>query len=186
LVRGGVIIAVYGMLLVAHLIAGLAGSSTLPQYLIPLGLPVAAMTAAYTAYLFAQSKGRDLWQNPLLPPHMLVQAVLAGSGALSLITPASEPDLQAFLLVVFALANSAHLITVLGEFTLSHTTAHATLAANEIKWGAYRIPFWGGIALSVFAVSAPVTGAVAIVAGLAGLFLFEHAYVQGGQAVPLA
>ena len=42
------------------------------------GLPLAAMTAVYTAYLFAQAKARDLWQNPLLPAHLLVQALLAG------------------------------------------------------------------------------------------------------------
>ena len=34
------------------------------------------LTAVYTAYLFAQAKARDLWQNPLLPPHFVVQAVL--------------------------------------------------------------------------------------------------------------
>jgi hypothetical protein len=37
------------------------------------------MTAVYTAFLFAQAKARDLWQNPLLPPHLVVQAVLAGA-----------------------------------------------------------------------------------------------------------
>ena len=48
----------------------------------PPGIPLAVMTAVYTAYLFAQAKARDLWQNPLLPPHMAVQAVLAGAAAL--------------------------------------------------------------------------------------------------------
>ncbi len=46
------------------------------------GLPLGVMTAVYTAYLFAQAKARDLWQNPLLPPHLFVQALLAGSAAL--------------------------------------------------------------------------------------------------------
>ena len=39
------------------------------------GLPLAALTAVYTAFLFAQSKARDLWQNPLLPVHFGVQAM---------------------------------------------------------------------------------------------------------------
>ena len=30
----------------------------------------ALATACYTAYLFAQAKARDLWQSPLLPPHL--------------------------------------------------------------------------------------------------------------------
>ena len=42
------------------------------------------MTAIYTAYLFAQAKARDLWQNPLLPPHLLIQAILLGSAVLLL------------------------------------------------------------------------------------------------------
>ena len=35
-------------------------------------------TAGYTAYLFAQCEGRDLWQTPLLLPVLLAQAVTAG------------------------------------------------------------------------------------------------------------
>ena len=40
------------------------------------------LTAVYTAYLFAQAKARDMWQNPLLPPHLFVQALLLGSAVL--------------------------------------------------------------------------------------------------------
>ena len=39
---------------------------------------MAVMTAVYTAYLFAQARARDLWQSPLLPPHMAVQGMLGG------------------------------------------------------------------------------------------------------------
>ena len=35
-----------------------------------------ALTAVYTAWLFAQAKARDLWQSPLLPPHLAAQAAL--------------------------------------------------------------------------------------------------------------
>ena len=38
------------------------------------------LTAVYTAFLFAQAKGRDLWQNPLFSMHLLAHAVL-GAGA---------------------------------------------------------------------------------------------------------
>ena len=43
---------------------------------------MAVLAAIYTAYLFAQAKARDLWQNPLLPAHLLVQAGLAGAAVL--------------------------------------------------------------------------------------------------------
>ena len=36
-------------------------------------------TAVYTAFLFGQAKGRDLWQSPLLAPHLIVQALPAGA-----------------------------------------------------------------------------------------------------------
>jgi formate-dependent nitrite reductase membrane component NrfD len=49
------------------------------RWLALLGVPAAVMTGVYTAFLFAQAKARDLWQNPLLPPHLAVQSVLAGS-----------------------------------------------------------------------------------------------------------
>ena len=45
------------------------------------GLPLAAGAAVYTAYLFAQAKARDMWQSPLLAPHLAVQAALAGAAA---------------------------------------------------------------------------------------------------------
>ena len=44
-------------------------------------MPLALATACYTAYLFAQAKARDLWQSPLLAPHLAVQAVLAGAAS---------------------------------------------------------------------------------------------------------
>ena len=47
------------------------------------------MTAVYTAYLFAQSKARDLWQNPLFPPHMFVHSLLAGAALRLLRSPTS-------------------------------------------------------------------------------------------------
>ena len=43
-----------------------------------VGLPFAIMAAIYTAFLFAQAEGRDLWQSPLLPFHLIVQALVAG------------------------------------------------------------------------------------------------------------
>ncbi len=46
-----------------------------------------AATAVYTAFLFGQAEGRDLWQSPVLPIHLLVQAVLAGSATLLVMAP---------------------------------------------------------------------------------------------------
>ncbi len=186
LVRGGVIIGLYGAILVGHIGAGFVGMDQVRQTLIPIGIPVAAMTAVYTAYLFAQSKGRDLWQSPLLPPHMLVQAVLAGSAVLAIVAVMAAPAVVESLYIVVAVASATHVLFVLGEITLPHGTAQTRFAVQQMTHGKYKAFFWSSLVFGVIAVAAPWLGVFAAGAGLIGLLLFEHAYVQAGQSVPLA
>ncbi|MFW6010209.1 MAG: NrfD/PsrC family molybdoenzyme membrane anchor subunit, partial [Actinomycetota bacterium] len=143
----------------------------------------------YTAFLFAQAKARDLWQSPLLPPHLLVQAVMAGAAAGVLLAAWLEPDLVAPLAWWLAGGSLVHLLMVAGELTLPHPTAHARTAAHELTSGRFATPFRVGIGLAVLALAAPLATAVAVpsaIVALAGLLAFEHAYVQAGQSVPLA
>jgi Ni/Fe-hydrogenase subunit HybB-like protein len=149
-----------------------------------VGGPLAVMTAIYTAYLFAQARARDLWQSPLLPAHLLVQALVAGAGALMLV---SEASLAQPITILFRFSLVGHLVMVLGEASMRHPTAHATLAAKNMTRGAYAHFYWIGLALSVLAlVFAPSTPVVAALSGLTGILLYEHAFVQAGQSVPLA
>jgi formate-dependent nitrite reductase membrane component NrfD len=186
LVRGAFIIGGYGAIVGLHLVGTILGSTGLTRVVAFPGVPLAVMTAVYTAYLFAQSKGRDLWQNPLLPPHMAVQAVLAGAGALlvagALIDSASGDTLAR----VLAAACAAHLLFVAGEVTLGHPTTHAHLAAWEMTRGRYARSFWAGVGLVAVGLLAPLGGPVAGLAALGGLLAHEHAYVQAAQTVPLA
>jgi len=85
LVKGAFIIAGYSLVLLLHFVASLAGSTSLQSWLIIAWIPLSVLTAVYTAYLFAQAKARDMWQNPLLPPHLFVQALLLGSAVWSLL-----------------------------------------------------------------------------------------------------
>jgi len=186
LVRGAFIIAGYTLVLAAHFAASLMGAGRPQLWLAAAGLPLAVMTAVYTAYLFAQAKARDLWQNPLLPPHLFVQAVVAGSGALTLAALWLDPQALPALLWTLGASSAAHLLMVAGELTLTHPTAHARLAVWEMTRGRYRLFFWLGLALSAAGLTAPWLGAAAVPLALTGLLLFEHAYVQGGQSVPLA
>ena len=144
LVRGGFIIAAYGLLLMVHLITGALALVDVPRWLAPAGLPLAAATAAYTAYLFAQSKARDLWQNPLLAPLMLVQALLAGSAVLLPLVAGVRPDADASLTLRWVIAGAAltHLLFTFFEMTMVHVTAHARLAAWEMTRGGYAAFFW--------------------------------------------
>jgi len=186
LVKGAFIIAAYSLALALHFLASAADSVDMQMFLIPFGVPLAALTAVYTAYLFAQAKARDLWQNPLLPPHLFVQAVLAGSAVLAVASLWREPQFAAPLLGTLGAACLVHLLLVWGEVTLTHPTAHARLAVRELTRGRYRRFFRAGLLLTAAAVFAPWLGLVAAPLALAGLLLHEHAYVQAGQSVPLA
>ena len=211
LVKGAFIIAGYTLVLAIHFIASWAGSTSLQLWLMIAGIPLAVLTAVYTAYLFAQAKARDMWQNPLLPPHLLVQALLLGSATLSLGVVALYGMMQSdfimgmldavrpeFLWSIWLLAGSSllHLLMVWGEVSLTHPTAHARLAIWEMVRGRYRNDFWFGTGLSVLGGLLPwlaVLGVVSLTVGVAGaplaligMMLFENAYVQAGQSVPLA
>jgi Fe-S-cluster-containing dehydrogenase component/formate-dependent nitrite reductase membrane component NrfD len=195
LVKGAFIIAGYTLVLALHFVASLAGSTSIQRWLMIAGIPLSILTAVYTAYLFAQAKARDMWQNPLLPPHLLVQALLLGSAVL---LPVVVILGGAITLLVWLLAISSviHLLMIWGEVSLTHPTAHARLAIWEMVKGRYKTDFWTGIILSLLGGLSPLLAALGVVepsfgaAGaplaLIGMMLFEHAYVQAGQSVPLA
>jgi Fe-S-cluster-containing dehydrogenase component/formate-dependent nitrite reductase membrane component NrfD len=186
LVKGAFIIAGYSLVLALHFLASLAGSITIQTWLILPGLPLGVLTAIYTAYLFAQAKARDLWQSPLLPPHLFVQSLLAGSAALLLLAAWLDPFAAVPLTWILSATSLIHLLMVWGEVSLTHPTAHARLAVREMTRGRYAAFFWTGILLVLACVFAPWLGVAAPPLALIGLALHEHAYVQAGQSVPLA
>ena len=187
LVRGAFILGGFGAAVALYLVAALAGLTGTRQVLAGAGLPLAVAAAVYTAYLFAQAKARDLWQSPLLPPHLAVQAALAGAAAmlplLAWLAPGRAVTADE---VILAAAAAAHLLLAAGEITLPHVTAHARLAAEEMSRGRYRRPFGLSVIFIAVAVAAPWIGIWAAPFALAGLLAYEHAYVQAGQSVPLA
>jgi formate-dependent nitrite reductase membrane component NrfD len=196
LVKGAFIIAGYSLVLAAHFVLSLLGSRTGQRWLMLPGLILASLVAIYTAYLFAQAKARDMWQNPLLPPHLLLQALLVGAGALLPFAQWLAPGLVFALLWTLGVASILHLLMVWGEVTLTHPTAHARLAVSEMLSGRFRAFFWVGVALGLLGALIPWLvlvgemdarlGLVAALSALIGLLLYEHAYVQAGQSVPLA
>jgi Ni/Fe-hydrogenase subunit HybB-like protein len=181
--------------LLLHFIASWVGSKSFQSWLMIAGVPLALLTAVYTAYLFAQAKARDMWQNPLLPPHLVFQAALLGSAVLvPVATVMSSPvDL---LLWILAITSAIHLLMVWGEVSLTHPTAHARLAIWEMVSGRYKTDFWMGTALSLIGGLLPLLALLGVVSmqfgiggapfALIGLMLFENAYVQAAQSVPLA
>ena len=187
LVRGSFIIGGYGGVVALYFLAALAGSTGARQILAGLGLPLALATAVYTAYLFAQAKARDLWQSPLLPAQLAIQAVLAGAAAMLPVLAWLSPGRAVTAAeVTLAAAAAIHVLQVAAETTLPHVTAHAHLATQEMVRGKFARFFWPGLALIAASVAAPWIGVAATPLALAGLLAYEHAYVQAGQSVPLA
>lgn len=186
LVRGAMAISAYGALLVLHFAGSLAAETALQRLLMWPGAPLAVLAAVYTAYLFAQAKARDLWQSPLLPPQLLVQALLAGSAVLFVSAPRLDAGAAPLLAGVTMAASAAEVLLISGEIILANATEHARLAAAEMTSGRYAAFFWGGVVLMAAGALAPWLGPISGAAALAGLLAYEHAFVQAGQSVPLA
>ena len=191
LVRGAFVISLYGIVLAAHFGAGLLALGDVRRGLVVAGIPLAVLTAAYTAYLFAQAKARDLWQNPLLPVHFVVESILAGAAAVIPFVAWLEPGAVGPVAGLVGAAAAVHLLFILGETTLTHPTAHARLAVHEMTSGRYARYFRLSLVLVAIGLAAPlapvpILAVVAAAAALVGLLAYEHAYVQAGQAVPLA
>ena len=83
LVRGAYIMTAYGAFLMFGLVFFLAGREP-PGFLLVLILVAALGTSIYSAFLFNQAKGRDLWQSSVLPVHLLAHAVVAGAATIGL------------------------------------------------------------------------------------------------------
>ena len=186
LVRGAVILAAYGAVLLLQIVLSGAGADQPQKWLSILGLPLAIAAAAYTGYLFAQAKARDLWQSPLLPAHLIVQAFVLGAAVLLPFAKWHADSATDVLLWVLAGASVVHLAMAMGEVTLTHPTAHVRVAIYELTRGRYARAFWVAAILVAVAVFAPLIGVVAVPFALLGLLAYEHAYVHAGQAVPIA
>jgi Fe-S-cluster-containing dehydrogenase component/formate-dependent nitrite reductase membrane component NrfD len=187
LVRGGMAISFYGFFLLLALLAGIANSPDLEKLVAAFAIPGSIATAVYTAYLFAQAKARDLWQNPVLPLDLAVESLLAGSATCLLVALVEGHKILAHDLGIALSISAAALLTlVVGELSLTHATAHARMAGAELTHGRYAPWFWGSIVLLALSIALPWTSQLVAIAALVALLFYGHAYVQAGQSVPLA
>ncbi len=161
-----------------------------------LNFPVAILaifSAIYSAFLFSQAEGRDLWQSPLLPLNLFLHATVAGTAVLLIASVALNTPIPV-LLPILAGALVALLATqLLGDFAVLHATTNSHRGHHLMTHGLYGNLFWAGIGGQALGLVLAVTGIVlgalplAAVGGLlatAGLLAVEHAWVQAGQLVP--
>jgi formate-dependent nitrite reductase membrane component NrfD len=198
LVKGGYILTVTSGFLTLVALGWLAGYQSLVIHPLTLavGALLAAATAVYTAFLFSQSKGRDLWQSPVMPLHMFTQAVLAGGATTALMGLAGVPgfgDVVRPAVLSLGAGVAVHAVLIGSEIFTPHQTEDAEEAAARIVRGRFRTPFWvggvlAGIVLPVvaLAVGGSIGIAAAAVLSLAGLFAFEYCWITAPQTISLA
>jgi Fe-S-cluster-containing dehydrogenase component len=185
LVKGGVLLGAYAGLAAAGLVLRAAGADAAAGGLRWINAVLAAGVAGYTALLFAQCRGRDLWESPLLAPHLLAQAVACGGAFLLPAAPGSGA-----LKWITTLGLAAHALFAVAEVARRHPTDNARQAAaflTRLRAGPVN-PFRDGLLVGVGLAAALIFVApvLAPVAVLFGLLLYEHAYIRAGQLPPLS
>ena len=196
LVKGAYVLAGFAATLAAWWVAGLAGAGGVLPILVVPAVVLALGTAGYTAFLFGQCEGRDLWQEPLLLPVLLIQAVVAGGATYSVLDLVMPIPEVAPVRWVFLAALVLNGILVAAEMRGGHSR-HVTMALAELTHGdqgqKFRIWLVAGLALPCLLLAAALLtdsgtllAAPAGLAALAGMFAYEDAYVRAGQSVPLS
>jgi Fe-S-cluster-containing dehydrogenase component/formate-dependent nitrite reductase membrane component NrfD len=198
LVLGGYCLLAFGIAAVAWFVTGVLDAGGAQRVLAWPVFVASAMVAGYTAFLFGQAEGRDLWQSRWLFPHLLAQALMTGAGVMVIALALAGAGDSAVTLAAAVLVLGAVLHLVLAWVDLGghHESPRAAVAARTILRGRYqRLFLLGAVAPTALAVLLGVVtwaGGPAWAAALAGLLVqpallaYETAYVRAGQDVPLS
>ena len=151
--------------------------------------PLSAATASYSGWLFGQAKGRDLWQSPLVPVHLLVQAFVAGCATLLIFSPRGLSDLAPIL----AIAVGVDALLIVAELHGRHASEAASRARRLLVSGSRRWWLYGAslalghlLAISLLWSENPIVCTVAALLALAGVAIYEHLWIDTPQRLPLA
>lgn len=197
LVKGGYSITVYGGLLsFLALSKWLHWDAVMPSIMY-VTAGIAILTAIYTAFLFAQAKGRDFWQSPTLSIHMLVHSVMAGAAFFLIILFFSDSikDWQPFLAKTLLISIGINTFVIAIELMTTHPTKEAKMVVTMITSGRYKRLFWYGAILigniiPFLLISYGNTHihmeVIASVCVLFGIYLTEHIWVEAPQQIPLS
>ncbi len=196
LVKGAYIITAYGGLLTAWLLFDWIGASWLANGIGGLLIVLGALTAIYTAFLFGQAKGRDLWQSPLMSLHMFLHALIAGPAVWLCLAQVYAP-MQAYeqpMAYTLLAGLALQLVILAAEIYSEHPTEDSHRALHLITKGPYRQAFWQyGVGLGsvlplglLVASFEPLVLLAAAVLSLFGLWHLIRLWVQVPQLLPLS
>lgn len=194
LVRGGYAITVFGALTTLWL-ASIWFEWEAIQSIAMYGTGIfGIIVAVYTAFLFAQAKGRDFWQSPALALHMIIHSIMAGA-AVSMILSFLLGDaviLGSFSAMILRWSILANLVVLAAELITTHPTSDAHRVAKMILQGRYSTTFWTMVILLGNLVPLVIMfstgGSIALIASslsLIGIYFSEKIWVEAPQRVPL-
>ena len=154
-----------------------------------VGAALALFSAVYTAFLFAQAKGRDFWQSHMAPYQMVIHALLAGGAGVALLTGEISTGLALFMAGLLLL----NLGIFATELTTSRLTDDARTAAQMILRGRYAVPFWTSIGLTrviplilLFVGVTIIPIQIVVLVLLAGILVTEHIWIRVPQLIALS
>ena len=195
LVKGGYIITIFGLLVTVWLVMNLLDIQVGNTILLWGTALFGVLLAIYTAFLFAQAKGRDFWQSPTLPLHMLVHSLMAGAGIFMIVSMIiGLNDWMALLKNIMIASLIINLLSVITELTITHPTTSAKAVVKMITKGRYKSLFWWGTILMgniiplvvLFTTQNDILMGVSGLLVLIGIILTEKIWVEAPQRIPLA
>lgn len=191
LVRGAWVLTGFGAVVAASAAARIAGVGAAAFWLRIAALPLALLTAGYTAWLFAQCRGRDLWSEDGLFVHLCLRALLLGAGAAAVLPHGPAGGGTASRVFLLLLVANAAWIGI--NRWIPYPTREGQLAHDHL-WRSgepqVAILLTGLAAAMVVPAAAGLAAAPAAGIGLAlavlAEFFYEKAWIRSGQAVPLS
>jgi hypothetical protein len=185
LVKGGMILGAFGAASAAVVLLRILKMDSAADGLRWVEALLGVGAAGYTAFLFGQCEGRDLWQSKWLLPHLLAQAGMCGAAVLARFSDA--PARLGWIIGTTALLHGA--IAAIDRWG-RHSTTNATQGAaflGTVRMGQMK-PWREGLLVGVLLVVplafiAPQAAAPLV---LIGLYLYEWAYVRAAQLPPLS
>ncbi len=194
LVRGGYAITFFGAFLTLTGIGAYFEWGVLVAVAVRITAIFAIFVAIYTAFLFAQAKGRDFWQSPMLAIHMFIHSIMAGAAIFLVAELFIETNISwgEYLEWILFIVIGINLVIMWIELTITHPTLDAKRVVTMIVSGRYKMSFWGGTLLigNVIPVILLSFGGIelASVAGvliLVGVYVTESIWVEAPQRIQL-
>ncbi len=189
LTRGTYIILSFGAILLVLITCCLMGNENAANIILEISLPIAILTAIYTAFLFAQAKGRAFWNNKVSILFMLLHAIILGSILLSFILTRNLQD-------EFHITEYLHFSSLLTTLILfkGNKIMESNLVSDVILKGQYKYHFWllaivvGNIIPVLLLIICPVSFIIPIAYLLLtiGIITSNYLFIRVPQLIPLS